>query len=140
MLTDTGSFRFGNTTPAALHAAAELVAAGARPEVASSEIFFSHPAGRLFLMARVLATLEVVADGRIASVCVTREMFEAVGGDASWVDEFVDFPRSIAGVEVALLLRDHAPGKVKVSSPLATSQMDTVPSHVAVARRRPSGL
>ena len=115
VLTDTGSFRFSNTTPAALHAAAELVAAGARPEIASSAIFFSHPAGRLSLMARVLATLEVVADGRIASVCISPEMFEAVGGDASWVDEFVDFPRSIAGVEVAVLLRDHSPGKVKIS-------------------------
>jgi len=115
VLTDTGSFRFSNTTPAALRAAADLVAAGARPEAASSEIFFAHPAGRLFLLGRALATLEVVASGRIASICVTREMLDAVGGDATWVDEFVDFPRSIAGVQVAILLRDYEPGQVKVS-------------------------
>ncbi|NOZ87567.1 MAG: bifunctional oligoribonuclease/PAP phosphatase NrnA [Deltaproteobacteria bacterium] len=115
ILTDTGSFRYSNTSPSALQAAAYLVECGARPDKLSNQIYFSHPAGRVRLLARVLPTLELFKQGRIGLLNVTQEMLDEEHAEISWTDEFIEFVRSIDSVEVALLLKSQRDGKIKVS-------------------------
>jgi phosphoesterase RecJ-like protein len=110
VLTDTGSFRYSSTDPDALHAAAELVAAGADPWLVSSNVYEQQPLARLRLLREVLGTLEVSADGLFASLLVTRDMHARAGSEDGLADGFINYARGIRGVEVAAQLTEPADG------------------------------
>jgi phosphoesterase RecJ-like protein len=112
---DTGSFRFANTDARALRAAATLVAAGARPEEIYRLAFEEASWPRMRLLPRALATLRSEADGRIAWMVVTREMFRDAGAREEDCDRFVDQIRGIKGVEACAVLRETEAGSVKAS-------------------------
>jgi phosphoesterase RecJ-like protein len=115
IVTDTGSFRYSNADPETFEAAAELVRHGARPDTVSQRLFDSNEEKTLRLLARVLETLDRAGEGRIAGVVVTAAMFEATGTAAEHTENFVNYPRSIEGVDVAVLLREIGPDHWKVS-------------------------
>ncbi len=115
IVTDTGSFRYSNTDPETFEAAGALVRAGARPDFVSQRLFDSNEEGTVRLLALVLGTIEITSGGRIASVVVTRGMFEKTGTGPEHVEGFVNYPRAIEGVEVAALFREKGPGEWKVS-------------------------
>jgi phosphoesterase RecJ-like protein len=115
ILTDTGSFRYSNATPAAFAAAGELVARGVNPWDVTQEVYESHPAARFKLLARVLETLAVSPSGLVAGVCVSRGMFAETGADSSFTDGMINYPRAIAGVEVAFMVRETGAREGKVS-------------------------
>ena len=115
IVTDTGGFRFSNATDAAFEASAQLVREGARPELVSEWIYENRPEAGLRLLAEVLQTLELHAGGRVATVLLTREMLQRVGADASHGEGLVDYPRRIAGVRAAAMLREREDGGTKVS-------------------------
>ncbi len=115
LVTDTGGFRFANATPLAFEAAAALVRDGARPEQVSQWLYESYPLPMIRLVGEVLRTLETHLDGRIATAVVDQEMMARVGASAGDTEGLTDYPRSIAGVEAAALLREKAPGLYKVS-------------------------
>jgi bifunctional oligoribonuclease and PAP phosphatase NrnA len=104
---DTGSFRYSNTNSETFSIAAGLVQAGAEPEKISQALYESEPLKKLKLLGLVLPTLQVVSDNRIASLYVERTMFEITGTDREDTEGMVNIPRSIKGVEVALLFRQE---------------------------------
>lgn len=111
ILVDTGSFRYSNTIPEAFEIAAELVELGASPWEISQALYESESIGKLKLLGCVLPTLEVTEDGRIASVVVNRDMFKATGTSKEDTEGFVNFPRCINGVDVAVLFREEEPSE-----------------------------
>lgn len=115
ILTDTGSFRYSNATPAAFAAAGELVARGVDPWEVTQAVYESHPAARIRLLARVLETLRVSPSGKAAAVWVTEKMFAETGSNSEFTDGMINYPRSIAGVEVAFMVRETGEGECKVS-------------------------
>jgi phosphoesterase RecJ-like protein len=115
LVTDTGGFRFSNATPAAFEAAGRLVAAGARVETVSHWLYESQPEGSVRLLGELLGTLSLHDDGRVAAVHLTREMFERAGASPGDSEGLIDVPRTIAGVEAVLLLRELEAGDWKVS-------------------------
>jgi phosphoesterase RecJ-like protein len=115
LLSDTGSFRYANTTPAAMRCASELLAAGVDPWKVASHLYESQPASRLRLLGRVLATLEIGAEGRCASLRATQAMLAETGATAEMADGFVNYARSVAGVEVAVLFLEIPGGAHRVS-------------------------
>ncbi|HLF48779.1 MAG TPA: bifunctional oligoribonuclease/PAP phosphatase NrnA [Methylomirabilota bacterium] len=110
--TDTGSFRYSNTTARTFQVAAELTAAGAEPALVSDRLYQRRPKDALITLGEVLRRVEVSPDGRVAWLTVPRgltsEPFMAA-------EDLVTYPRSIEGVKVAVLLREEAPGVVKAS-------------------------
>jgi phosphoesterase RecJ-like protein len=60
----------------------------------------------LKLLGEVLQTLEISSSGRIASVYVAQEMMQRLGATKDFIDGYVNYPRSIAGVDVAFLLSE----------------------------------
>jgi phosphoesterase RecJ-like protein len=114
LLTDTGGFRFSNTSARCLAVASQLVAAGVDPEMMYRRIYASMPVGRLRLLREVLDTLEVDPAG-IASVAISAGALERHGVSPDDLDGFAEYPRSIAGTRLALLFRDLGHGQVKVS-------------------------
>jgi len=115
ILSDTGSFRYSNTSPAALRSAARMVAQGVSPWDMARQVYESQPRERLLMLASVLPTLQVDPSGRYASILVTREMFEATGATADMIDGFINYPRRIEGVEVAIQFREVEQERYKIS-------------------------
>ncbi len=115
MLTDTGGFRFSNTSPRCLAVAAQLLALGVDPEEMYTRIYASAPAGRVRLMADVLATLQVDETHGLTWLSMQADALEKYGVKAEDLDGIVEHARSIAGTRMALFFRDLGHGKVKVS-------------------------
>ncbi|MFH1134761.1 MAG: bifunctional oligoribonuclease/PAP phosphatase NrnA [Pseudomonadota bacterium] len=113
--TDTGSFTFDNTSPEALETAAELVRAGARPWEVFRRLYLGRPRGRLQLLGRALREMEYYHQGRLAMMCVTREMMDATGASSFDTDGFVEYPRSVDGVDIAVFIRENGRDTFKVS-------------------------
>jgi len=115
ILTDTGSFRFSNTSPRCHAIAAELLASGVEPEDMYVRIYASAPAGRVRLLADVLSTLGVDEDRGLAWLSMSNGALERYGVRQEDLDGIVEHARSIAGTKMALFFRDLGYGKVKVS-------------------------
>jgi phosphoesterase RecJ-like protein len=109
--TDTGSFRYSNVTPATFQIAAELVTAGADPAAVSSAIYERRAGDSLRWLGESLARVQVSDDGRVAWLALPSG---AVPETFVESEELVNYPRSIASVRVACLLRALGP-QVKVS-------------------------
>ncbi len=114
ILTDTGSFRYSNANQEAFAVAGELVALGINAWHVSEQLFESQPAGRLRLLSECLNTLVISPHGDVATVTVTLDMYERSGTTPELTDGFVNYPRSIRGVEVAIFLRELSPSLFKV--------------------------
>lgn len=115
LMTDTGSFRFTNTTQQALEMAAKLVSAGAEPAVIAGNIYDSAPAQRLHLLAQVLATVRFFHDNRLATAEVTQQMFISSQTTPMDSEGFINELRSVKTVELALLFREGQNSMVHVS-------------------------
>ena len=115
ILTDTGSFRFANTTARALDIAAEMLALGVTPDKIASEVYDSMSPERLQLLALSLDTLTLRANGRLATMQVSRRMLEETKTSVMDTDGFVNYPRGINTAEMAIFFREMDSGKVNVS-------------------------
>jgi phosphoesterase RecJ-like protein len=115
MLTDTGGFRFSNTSPRCLAVAAQLLAHGVDPEDMYTRIYASAPAGRIRLTAEVLGTLQVDESLGLSWLSMSADALEKHAVKAEDLDGIVEHARSIAGTRMALFFRDLGHGKVKVS-------------------------
>jgi phosphoesterase RecJ-like protein len=115
ILTDTGAFRFSNTDARTLRTAAALLETGLDPEGIYLDVYANAPEGRARLLADALQTLVVEPEHGIAWVTVPPGAMERHGVTADDLDGVVEFPRSIAGVRMALLFRELASGRIKVS-------------------------
>jgi phosphoesterase RecJ-like protein len=115
ILTDTGGFRFSNTRPRTLRVAADLLETGVDPEQIYLEVYARAPEGRPRLFAEALQTLVVEPEYGLAWVTVPPGSIERHGVSSDDLDGVVEFPRSIEGVRMALLFREIAQGRVKVS-------------------------
>ncbi len=115
ILTDTGSFRYGNTTPEALRTAAALVECGAAPEAVAHSLYGRHAVGEWRLLSETLATLELSPDGRLAWVEISLAAQARARVSLEVTEDFVQYPRSLDGVEIALAFKEVSPSEVKVS-------------------------
>ena len=115
ILTDTGSFRYSNTSPRCHALAAVLLSAGVDPEAMYRDIYASYPIGRLYLIRDALATLDVDAAAGLAWIDIAAGAADRYSVTTEDLDGVAEYPRSIAGTRVAILFRDLGHGKVKVS-------------------------
>ena len=115
ILTDTGSFRFGNTSPRALAIAADLLARGVDPEVMYQRVYASGPEARVRILGDALTTLGVDPEVGLAWLSLDADVLARHGGTSEDLDGAVEHARSIGGTRMALFFRDLGHGKVKVS-------------------------
>jgi len=113
--TDTGWFRFSNAKPPAFRDAADLVECGADPVRLYELVYENLSWPRTRLLAKTLSTLQSDADGRIAYITITRAMFDETGATEDEVEGYVDYLRTIGGVEVIVMFRERAEGGTRVS-------------------------
>ena len=115
LVTDTGSFRYSNTTPKALALGARLVAEGAQPGPVNEFLFEAAPLSSLKLEALVLGTLELHAGGTVATVELPRRFFDESGAKEADTEGLVNRARGIEGVRAAALIREGEDGEIRCS-------------------------
>jgi phosphoesterase RecJ-like protein len=115
ILTDTGSFKFSNTTAEAHRITARLIDEGVRPEQISESVYEVIPYQRAKLLGVALERLQLSEDGKIAWTSVTNAIYEQTGALSEDTEGIIDYIRSLRGVEVAVFLRELENGDFKVS-------------------------
>ena len=113
--TDSGCFRFSNTTARTHRIAAELFELGIDHTEIDRRMFETQSRGYVALEQQVLASIEYHFDGLCALVAVTREMLEQSGVSDSELDGIAQLPRQIEGVEVGATLKQKQDGEFRVS-------------------------
>lgn len=115
LLTDTGGFRFSNTTPRVHAIAAQLLARGVDPETMYRRVYASVSPGRVRLLAEALQTLGLDESLGLAWVALPAGATDRHAVTSEELEGIVEHPRSIAGTRLALFFRDLGHGKVKIS-------------------------
>jgi phosphoesterase RecJ-like protein len=114
IITDTGTFRFSNTDERVFQAATELARLGVDPFTLYRHVFSKTPAA-VKLLGTVLNTLKTTADGKLAWIHASRDMFIKLGADYEDSDGILDIVRSTRGVEFCLFFKELPSGRIKVS-------------------------
>jgi phosphoesterase RecJ-like protein len=113
ILTDTGAFRYPNTTSHSLRVASELVAYGVTASQVSEFIWFTDPEARIKLLGDVLHTMNLY--DKISIMYITKEMLKKHGAKEEDTEEFIDYGLSIKGIETAAIIKEREDGILKVS-------------------------
>ncbi|CAN5871910.1 bifunctional oligoribonuclease/PAP phosphatase NrnA [soil metagenome] len=115
LVTDTGSFRYSNTTPRAHAIAARLLEQGVDPEAVYQRLFATVPLHRVELLREALARLDVDQEAGLAWIVIPSEIATRLGAESEDFEGLVEHARSIQGTEVAMLFRETPEGETKIS-------------------------
>lgn len=103
IMTDTGSFRFSNVTPAVHRVVADILERGSiAPASIHTAVYDTRTPESLRLLARVLETTTLRYDGQVAYICITPRMLNETGAASEDADGFVNYALSIEGVVAAV--------------------------------------
>ncbi|MBL8047703.1 MAG: bifunctional oligoribonuclease/PAP phosphatase NrnA [Chthonomonas sp.] len=116
VVTDTGSFRFRNTTPEALTMAADLLAHGGELNRINEEVFGKRTLEGVLLMRKALDNMQLLRDNRLAMSVLRAEDFASIGAIENNTEGLVNELLSIDTAQIAVLLRQPSPErKVRAS-------------------------
>jgi phosphoesterase RecJ-like protein len=116
LVTDTGSFRYMNTTPAVHRIAAELIATGVSPLKVAQQLYESYSPKDLKFLGAVLKGIRRSPDAQVAWLEIPLRLIQRSRVSDEMIDELVNYPRSVGSAEVAFTLRESPEqGKIRVS-------------------------
>lgn len=110
LVSDTGSFRYANTTPRTHQIAADLLALGVDPEAVFQRLYATVPLRRLELLRAALGSVRTDDRAPITYMLVTEEDARRVSATTEDFEGLVDHARAVEGTEVAILFREAATG------------------------------
>ena len=113
--TDTGCFRYANTTAHTFSVAAECAKAGARVFELNQELFETNTLGRLRMQAWIVDHMQMIRGGEMAIVAIPMAVEQELGVTQDDMDNISSFPRTVAGVCMAATLRETKEGDTKIS-------------------------
>jgi len=115
LITDTGGFRFANTTPRSHRIAAQLLETGIDVAEISSRVFEVMAAAKFELLRRSLRRMKRCLDGRVAYTTITLKDMKEACACGEDLDGLVNYARNIEGVDIGILLREVDAETTKVS-------------------------
>ena len=113
--TDTGCFRYSNTTDHTFATAALCARAGARVYELNQELFETNTLGRLRMQAWIVDHMKMLRGGEMAIVAIPKAVEEEIGVTEDDMDNISSFPRTVAGVCMAATLRETSDDGTKIS-------------------------
>lgn len=113
--TDTGCFRYSNTTAHTFATAAKCAEAGARVYELNQELFETNTLGRLKMQAWIVDHMKLLRGGEMAIIAIPKSVEESIGVTEDDMDNISSFPRTVAGVKMAATLRETSDGGTKMS-------------------------
>ncbi len=114
ILTDTGSFRFSNTTPQTHRIAADLIERGADFKMIFKNIYESHSKNRVRLTGELLSNLQFACDDRLAWFVLSKELIERCGVENWELEGLSELPRHLKNLEISIMFTEIDKG-TKVS-------------------------
>lgn len=115
IVTDTGSFRYPNTTPHSLHLAARLLEMGASLPRITEEVYMKRQEAALRILGEAIHRLKTSHKGRLAWVVLTEQLMREVGAQDEHTEGIVNELLSIDTVEIAVVIREGQSGRFKAS-------------------------
>lgn len=112
---DTGGFKYSNTSPYTMHIAAELIEKGADTARINKAIFDTESYDQIRLKGELSQSIRLYYDGKIGVVAVSKAQCKKYGVDMNDIDNIVDIVRRIEGVETAISLKESDNNITKVS-------------------------
>ncbi|MDY6793606.1 MAG: bifunctional oligoribonuclease/PAP phosphatase NrnA [Thermodesulfobacteriota bacterium] len=110
ILTDTGSFRFSNTTQAAFAICREMVEKGVDPSDVAQHVYGRYSLGRIKLLNLALDSIEILHNGKLSIMTVTQEMLSKTRTSAEDIDGLINYARRIEDVKIAALIHEKQNG------------------------------
>lgn len=115
LLTDTGGFRYSNTSPKVLRQAAKLVELGIDAHHINDRVLETVTWEQLQLLKTALSTLKTSEDGLVAWMKLAEPDLIRINASHDDLDGVVNYARNILGVDVGILFRETEPQTVKIS-------------------------
>ncbi len=115
IVSDTGFFCYSNSNASAMRDASEMMQYGVKPWEIASHINENKTVNDINILADTLGTLKISECGRFATLIVTKELKEKHQAENYMLEGFVNYPRSINGIEVSAMLREDSEDRWKVS-------------------------
>ncbi|MBU0481486.1 MAG: bifunctional oligoribonuclease/PAP phosphatase NrnA [Proteobacteria bacterium] len=115
IVSDTGSFKYSSTTADTFRVAGELIGKGVKPSEVAGKLFDNFTSNRLQLLQMVLDSLELFHKNRVAVIKATGEMFARTGTVQADTENFINYPRSLTTVKVAVFIKESRDGMISVS-------------------------
>ncbi len=116
ILTDTGSFRFSNTNPAAFAISKAMIDIGVEPHAVAQRVFGTYSLGRIKLLNMALNSIEISENGKLSLMTVNRSMLNATGTSTEDIDGLINYARRIEDVKVAALIHEIKNGAGKFTN------------------------
>lgn len=116
ILTDTGSFRFSNTNPAAFAISKNMTDMGVEPYAVAQHVFGTYSLGRIKLLNMALNSIEISENGKLSLMTVSRSMLNATGTSTEDIDGLINYARRIEDVKVAALIHEIKNGAGKFTN------------------------
>lgn len=115
IVTDTGMFQYSNTSEETHSIAAELIIAGVSPSDIFNKVYQNSPKEKVLLMKEALKSLEFYNNDKISCITISKSQIDSIAKDDLDTEGIVNLARDIAGVEVAVFLKEKEPNVVKAS-------------------------
>lgn len=106
IMSDTGSFRFSNTTRKSFEICADMVERGADPYTVAQNIYSPYSLGRIKLLNMVLESIELSKNGKLSLMSLTQRMLRETGTSAEDVNGLVNYAKHIEDVKVAAFIQE----------------------------------
>ena len=113
IVTDSGCYQYSSTTAQTHRLTADLLDSGIDILDIHHHLFDQKPLAQLKLLQCALNSLEIYAEGQLALMTLSLEDFQNSKAQQQLSEGLVNHARSIAGVEVAVLLKEVGPQEIK---------------------------
>lgn len=114
IVTDTGGFKYSNTTSRTHLITSELLKLPISPWKINKKLFDEHSKSKIFLIGKAMNSLRLYFNGKLALIQINLNDLEEVGATPGDIEGIINYGRDIIGVEVAVLIKENKPGEYKV--------------------------
>jgi len=111
ILTDTGSFRFSNTTKSAFAICEKMVEAGVDPYNVAMHVYGRYSLGQIKLLNMALESIEISDNGKMSIMILTKNMIDETGTRPEDIHGLINYAKSIENVKLAALIHELSNGK-----------------------------
>lgn len=115
LLTDTGGFRYSNTTSVVMKIGAAMLELGVEGSEIAEHVLERMTYAQIVLLQKALSTLSFAYNRKLAWLAVSLADLELTGASSDDLDGLVNYPRNVEGVEVGMLIKEKSDGVIKVS-------------------------
>lgn len=115
LVSDTGWFSYGNTSPATMELAAEIIRLGLRPDHFTPKLQYNWTANKVRLLGKAMSQARLYCNGKIGVVSASEEDFALTGATGEDTEGLVDIIRNVRSVKVAVSFREEGGHKIKFS-------------------------